>query len=503
MPPLLSSGGGSLKIPPPKPSTAGLPRIGAGIGGTTRGIGTSFAKAARTVSGATKTVKTTVPKVATPKVTHPKVVAAKAPVPDAALNALVSSMLTPATPQAAQSAVDAIYAPIRAQYQQQIAQTAAQAQARAAQMQQVYGAFAQYLSGGPAQIAAIYNRGQTDGTALMQGMAGPQGAVGSHLAANAAINSNLMSQESANWQAYASQQPRIYSLTATQNVLNMLNAAGDSETQLRSKLLDLSSQEASAVLNYLQQARAQDNSIRQWGFGQAQAEANARATAAYNAAKLKQTAQSTAFNQKLLADKFGLAQTSENNKVAYQNLLLAYKKAGIISQDKYRQAMVQVAQNKFDLAKWSAQQKAQTDATKAATANAKQVQTNQASLNKSLHALTQSVTSWQGKSAPGGGTASRTRSIPVYEKDPKTGKVMRDKNGRPIIVSHNTVRTSSGTGPAYNTQQIWNLAWGNYARPLFAAYRTIYPNEAGIPGRIEARVENAIASAVGWRPPTT
>src|SRR6516164_8184480 len=325
MPPLLSSGGGSLKIPEPKPSTAGLPRIGAGIGGTTRGIGTSFAKAARTVSGATKTVKTTVPKVATPKVTHPKVVAAKAPVPDAALNALVSSMLTPATPQAAQSAVDAIYAPIRAQYQQQIA-------------------------------------------------------VGSHLAANAAINSNLMSQESANWQAYASQQPRIYSLTATQNVLNMLNAAGDSETQLRSKLLDLSSQEASAVLNYLQQARAQDNSIRQWGFGQAQAEANARATAA--------------FNQKLLADKFGLAQTSENNKVAYQNLLLAYKKAGIISQDKYRQAMVQVAQNKFDLAKWSAQQKAQTDATKAATANAKQVQTNQASLNKSLHALTQSVTSW-------------------------------------------------------------------------------------------------------------
>ena len=142
--------------------------------------------------------------------------------------------------------------------------------ARAQQMQQVYGAFAQYMGGLQGNLQSIYQAGHADGTALASGMAGPTGAVGEHLSTMAGIQNTMLDSEGKAWGDFGASMPGVYSLMATQNIKQMLNAATADQQTLRNKLLDLSSQEASDILKYLDDAKSKDVQLSEWAYGQKQ-----------------------------------------------------------------------------------------------------------------------------------------------------------------------------------------------------------------------------------------
>jgi hypothetical protein len=182
----------------------------------------------------------------------------------------IQGLLTPTDPEAARQLIDQVYAPIRQQIMGQIAQSQANALARAQQMQQVYGSFAQYMGGLQGNLASIYQQGHQDASAMTAGMAGPSGGVGGLLGQMQGFQNQKVGAEQQAYSQLGASMPGIYSLQATQEVKNMLNAETATEAQLRSKLLDLSSQEASQVLSYLQSAQDKDVQLKEWAYGQRQ-----------------------------------------------------------------------------------------------------------------------------------------------------------------------------------------------------------------------------------------
>lgn len=233
-------------------------------------------------AGQTKTV---VPKVTTPVVpgvTTP----AGAPDPTTDPFEFIKSLMTSTDPAAAKALIDSVYAPARQEINNQIAQLQGTSAAQAKQMQDVYLAFEQYLSGMPGEIQKIYGQqGATDAASLMKG---PVGGVQGQLSQFTDINNNLLSEEGKNWAAYAAAQPHIYALMATQNIKQMLGVEQANETTLRSKLLDLSQQEAGQILSYLQTAQDKDTQLQEWAYSQKQAQTNASASQANATLKTQQ-----------------------------------------------------------------------------------------------------------------------------------------------------------------------------------------------------------------------
>src|SRR5215471_4578215 len=317
---LKSLNGGKVKAP-----TGLFGRAGAGI-----------AKTGRSVAGAVKikplaTTKTTVPKVGTSAVS--------APAGPQDPNEFIKNLLISTDPTAVRNLIDQVYAPSRQAINDQIAQLQASSQARAGQMQQVYQAFAQYMGGLPQQMADIYKgQGYADGAALAQGMAGPGGNVGAHL--QSLSNADMMSQLSANWQSWAKAQPGIYSLMATSNIKQMLNAEGDSEAQLRSKLLDLSSQEASSILNYITQAQSKDASLQEWAYQQGVAQTNARASQNQAYLNYLQRQSQVEFEQLMATKKFTEQQAVDKVNADYKAQLAAARQQGLIDTETYHSQLV-------------------------------------------------------------------------------------------------------------------------------------------------------------------
>jgi hypothetical protein len=432
------------------------------------------------------------------------------------LSSLISSMMISTDPAKAQALVDQVYAPQRQAINDQIAQSAANAQARASQMQQVYAAFAQYMGGMGAQMANIYKTGASDGSALT-GMSGPQGAVGSHLAAQS--QAGLFGDESKIWQSYAAAQPGIYSLTATQNIKQMLNVEGQNETALRAKLLDLSSQEASSILTYLQDAQAKDIQIKQWGYGAGVAQQNAKATAAYNQLKLdEQKAADLAkqkyseFVQMMATNKFNAQQVNDQLNAKYKQDELTLRQQTLTDENIYRQAQLNQGSQRIAISRASANTAATRAATAAATARAAPTQKATASLAKLRITMGKDIGNRKAKAgnAVKLWTAGKaTASHPLWMTP--DGKVYDHQvwYGGPGKVSATPVKgyakvavapSATSPGKLYTPQNLWNYAWKTYSKPLFTYFRSIYPGEAAVKGMIQKRVVNELANLTGFRP---
>jgi hypothetical protein len=500
---LVSLGGGAVKTPKPgyfgsgvgKPYRPTKPLFGRAAKSVTSS-GTAVSKAVRSVSGPVKVKPTTVPKVGTRPVVSPAT-------GQNDISKLIASLSVSTDPAAARALIDQVYAPSRQAINDQIAQGAANAQARATQMQQVYQAFAQYMGGMGAKMADIYNTGAQDGSALT-GMSGPQGDVGAHLAAQS--QAGLFGQESKIWQSYAAAQPGIYSLTATANIKNMLNAEGANETTLRAKLLDLSSQEASDILKYLQDAQSKDASLQEWAYQQRASQASAKATQSQNYLNYLQRQRQIDFNNNIAAGKLGLAASKQQADAAYKAQLVSLKKQGLIDNATYRQglldlgsARVAVSQTNAATAQTNAQTAIQRANTAAASAAARIAGTKTASrvkiqtaLNATLNAMPKYINGLK----PKGG--SQTTNI--YMPDPKNpGKPKLDSKGKPIVVGHKTTPGVTALTPVQR-QRIWNKTYKQFSRQLFSYYGYLNPGMRATKGAIQKLVEQRVTNAVGWGP---
>jgi hypothetical protein len=255
----------------------------------------------------------------------------------------IQGLLTPTDPEAARQLIDQVYAPIRQEIAQQIAASQANALARAQQMQQVYGSFAQYMGGLQGNLASIYQQGHQDAGALTAGMQGPSGGVGGLLGQMQGFQNAKVGAEQQAYSQLGASMPGIYSLQATQEVKNMLNAETATEAQLRSKLLDLSSQEASSILDYLTKAQDKDVQLKEWAYGQSTTQKQQALAQQNLEANQRIQAANTLFSQRQQQANFDLKQAQYNwekyqaslqrgDKLQAQADLSAYRQ----SEDKYK-----------------------------------------------------------------------------------------------------------------------------------------------------------------------
>jgi hypothetical protein len=275
----------------------------------------------------------------------------------------IQDLLQSTDPASARALIDQIYAPAREEINNQIAQSQANAQARASQMQQVYGAFAQYMGGLSGNLQSIYAAGKADGNALASGMSGPTGAVGDHLANMQGIqNTYLGAMGSAEGQLGASM-PGVYSLMATQQVKNMLNAAGASQDQLRAKLLDLSSQEASDILKYLDSAQSKDVQLKEWAYGQQQTSVSQQASRDLAYKNYIQRQGELNFEHDLQSKKFTFEQAQQREKNWVDQQMANYRSQNLTDRETaqanlqgYRATTSGQADQRIAIARHNAQQ---------------------------------------------------------------------------------------------------------------------------------------------------
>jgi hypothetical protein len=373
--------------------------------------------------------------------------------------------------------VDQVYGPQRDLINQQIAETAGQAKARADQMSQVYQDFAKYMTNLPDTIKGIYadagKQGFQAGQALMSG---PQGNVGAKLGQFSDINQGLLNAESANWQSYAAAQPGIYSLRATDAVKQMLGVAGANEQTLRNSLLTLSSQEASSILSYLQSAQAKDAQLQEWAYGQHQSQANAQLLADQRDAQLK-------FNAWQVSLAHGDRVQTERDRVAWQatQAKLRQDQLGISQQNANTSATrannsqfnadrnYKLAQQRYQL---SQRKYLSTKADKTAT-----VQVKLAGVKKAAADYARSL-----KAASAGSV-----SVPTWV-DP-TGT-----QTSPVAKKGWTRTTSSSPTSRYTKAQVFNLVYKAYASDLFVYYGRIYPGYSR--GQLQGWVNRSIRAVV-------
>jgi hypothetical protein len=479
------------------------------IGHTTSGVG----HAVKSVSGA---VKVKAPKPIVPKVGTQHVVPTAQPsgAPQDP-SAFIQGLLTSTDPAQAKALIDQIYAPQRQAVNDQIAQLDATAKARADQMSQVYQAFAQYAGGMPSQVQNMYSQGAIDGASLASGMSGPQGDVGSHL--QAMSKGDLMQELGANWASYFAAQPHIYSLMATENVKNMLNAATATDAQLRSKLLDLSSQEASQILSYLNDAQAKDTSLQEWAYQQKTAQYNAVQSNALATQKAKAQANQqylnylqkqyiANMNYKIATLKLTAQQAKNQTDAWYKRQLIMAKQQGLIDNATYRAQMVALGQGKLKVAQTNAQTSQQRARTAAASAAARTAQTKtastqkiQAKLNSTKQAMIKSANALKQKSQ---GSQSQT----IYQAADGTqvykakGGGYVDGNGKPVSAAGVTATHQSQPALSQDRRGMWNNVYRQYASTLFDYYRYLYPNLATQKGQLQMLVNRAVTNALGWGP---
>lgn len=471
---LISSAGGQLKTSAPR----GLfGRAGAGIGRTTRAAAKPIHMAA---------------------IRPPHVPAVHTPAPAGAAGAghaagadpndpfaFIKGLLASTDPTAIRGLIDPIYAPIRQEYQNQISQLDATGTARANQMSQIYQAFEQYLGGMPAQIQSIYGqKGAADGAALT-GMAGPQGDVGSHLAAMS--NSGLMDALGKNWASYAAAQPHIYALYATQNIKQMLNATQDSEAQLRAKLLDLSSKEASDILSYLENAQSKDASLQELAFQQKQAQTNAKASQSQAYLNYLQKQRQINFNNAIVSQKLTLAEARAQSDANYKASLLQLKQAGLIDTAQYHQAMIGLGQQRVNIAQTNATNR-QRNADRTYALAQKRYALSEKKYQQARMSSTAKV---RDKLTAAQGAASAYAKTLWAQQSTLSSTSVTKKKGV-------TVHTTQKAG-TYTMKQIYNRVYGRYAAELKLYYKQINPtySNAQIGGLVNRVIRAAVGSASG------
>src|SRR5215831_15275594 len=339
--PLVSQGGGRVRTSPltsytpgHAPTSLGIrrPRAGGflgrgswGIQKTTTSVPSAIRKASRSVSGSTKATGSNVPSTTGGGGVQD---------PFKFIQGLLSNM----DPAKAQALVDQIYAPLRQQINDQIAQSQGLALARANQMKDVYGAFAQYMGGLQGNLQSIYQAGRSDGNALASGMAGPGGDVAAHLDTMAGIQNTMLGAEAKGWGDFGASMPGVYSLMATQNVKNMLNAATADQATLRSKLLELSSQEASDVLKYLNDAQAKDVQLKEWAYGQRQSQQAGLSSQTNSYLNYLQKNSGVAYNNAIIAGQTpAQAQAAANN--TWRRGIASMRASGLITAAQAKQML--------------------------------------------------------------------------------------------------------------------------------------------------------------------
>lgn len=375
---LISSGGGRLKPHVPK----GLfGKVGLGASHTTSGVSSAIRHAPPKI----KPMK----RIAPPK--HNPVLDALTPktASSAAASgtqdpfAFIKGLLQTTDPTQARAIVDQVYAPLRQQIMDQIAQIDGMAQARADQMSKIYGEFAQYMQGMPGAIEGIYGKGSASynaGAAAGGAMAGPAGAVTDHLNAASQIDQGMNDAIGKSWASYAAALPGIYSLAATENIKQMLGDAQANEQKLREDLLSLSSKEASDILDYLDNARQNDTALQEWAYGQKQSQdqaaaanatslANAKAKSSQDYLDYLQKQRQIDFNNSIVLGKLNVAQAKAKADAAYKRNLLMLKQQGLITDAQYKAAQIQIGQGKLKVAQKNANTAAQRAATAARNAN--------------------------------------------------------------------------------------------------------------------------------------
>lgn len=420
----------------------------------------------------------------------------------------IKNLLQTTDPAQAKAIVDQVYAPLRQQIMDQIAQIDGMAQARADQMKGVYAEFAQYMQGMPQKMQDIYSQGQSAGQALM---AGPEGAVGAHLAANAAINSQLNDELGKNWAAYAAAQPGIYSLYATQNIKQMLGDATANEMKLREDLLSLSSKEASDILDYLEKAKSTDQQLQMWAYGQKQSQTAAAAAQANAEAKQQQAyldylqkQRQIDFNNAVVSQKLSIAQAKQVADQNYKKALLQLKQEGLITNAQYKQAQISLGQQRVAVA----QKNANTAASRA-TAAQRNADRNYA-LAQKRYTLSQKKfqqtnantgAKVQDKIAAARQAASAyARSLGQKTSGSTSTAVWIGPNGE---VSTTPVKgwaksTTSTKNKALARPTVYNMVYRRYGQYLTNYYRQLYPGYRK--QQIRALVDNAITVAVGYGP---
>lgn len=318
--PLVSSGGGKVRTSAPIRSK-GLTDRGTSRKFPKSGIGKApvIKSPTRGVAGATKTVGKT---------------ASDDPF------AFIKDLMSGSDPASVQALIDKIYAPSRDAINQQLAQSGATAKARADQMSQVYGAFAQYMGGLQGNLNTIYQNGRSDGQALAGGMSGPTGAVGDHLATLAGEQNTMLDAKAKGWSEFGASMPGVYSLMATQEIKSMLQAANASDDQLRAKLLDLNSQEATAVLNYLNDAKAKDIQLKEWAYGQKTSQTAAKAKQNQDYLNYLQKQREINFQHDIAVGKLTLAQATAKENSWYHQQLVDARNQGLIDTETYHSQLI-------------------------------------------------------------------------------------------------------------------------------------------------------------------
>jgi hypothetical protein len=437
--------------------------------------------------------------------------------------------MTSTDPASARALIDQIYAPTRQAINDQIAQSQAMAQARASQMQQVYGAFAQYMGGLQGNLQSIYQAGRADGNALASGMAGPGGAVADHLNTMAGIQNTMTDAEGKAWGDFGASMPGVYSLMATQNIKQMLNAAGADQQTLRNKLLDLSSQEASDILKYLDDAKSKDVQLSEWAYGQKQSQLSQFAAAQQNALNYDLKVAQYKFEQYQLALTHGDKMAQQQALNEYRAAELKYKYDSLAAQNTRAANSIAAANtraaNSLQFRRQQAMQKAGQlkPAPDAVSRSAGTVQLWNPTAHAYVTAVDQNGNPIRYKAAAGtAGSPAQiqkqlnamlsgpvpkyiaslkkpqgTTTQNVYATDPKTGKIKTDSKGKPIVIGHRTV---PGTGQPLDRKRLWRQTYNQFARQLFYYYRQLYPGEAKTKGLIQKRVDAAVTRAVGWGP---
>jgi len=422
----------------------------------------------------------------------------------------------------AQQLIDAIYAPQRQLIQAEIQQAQDMALARANQMRQVYGEFAQYLTGLASQwgsSADAKQQGFQDGAALAGG--DPYGVSG-RVAQIAQAASDAASTANQAWGTYMGKLPGIYSLMAEQNIKQMLNDATASTDKLRADLLSLSSKEAADVLNYLDQARAKDIQAEEWAYGQksAQIGAQEKAAAITSAAEQKSQQQAAAlhaksvqwymdylqrqrqidFNNELAREKMNVAKAKAVADANYKANVIALRKAGLISEQEYRAMLLNLNKQRLNLDK----ERTNLDKQRLDLQRQRQKQQQdrwnkqyQLDLRKQRLAEQKWVAAEQHHQE-----TKANQKLGVQEKL-GAARAAAAAWARFLATMTKTVRVSSGKTkgslpkPVYNRRQVYRMVYNRYAPELFTYYQTLYAGRGG-QGVYQRLVDGAIRMAVGW-----